>query len=95
MSREPYPDVLEIWGVTWTKAGKVWVGPAITDPEDPMLGTAVTYERIIRKDGHYVLVDLSITLDRFGWDEDVAAGMTLTRADGTVIPLGDPEAEDE
>ena len=32
MSREPYPDVLELWGVTWTKAGKVGGGPAITDP---------------------------------------------------------------
>ena len=60
-----------------------------------MLGTAVTYERIIRKNGHYVLVNPSITLDRFGRDEDAAAGMTLTRADGTMIPRGDPEAEDE
>jgi len=60
-----------------------------------MLGTAVTYERIIRKDGHDVLVNPSITLDRFGYDEDAAAGVTLTRADGTVIPRGDPEAEDE
>ena len=32
MSREPFPDVLEIWDVTWTKAGKVGGGPAITDP---------------------------------------------------------------
>ena len=60
-----------------------------------MLRTAVTNERIIRKDGHYVLVNPSITLDRFGYDEDAAAGVTLTRADGTVIPQGDPEAEDE
>jgi hypothetical protein len=42
-----------------------------------------------------VLVNPSITLDRFGYDEDAAAGVTLTRADGTVIPRGDPEAEDE
>ena len=60
-----------------------------------MLGTAVTYEWVIRKDGHDVVVNPSITLDCFGYDEDAAAGVTLTRADGTVIPRGDPEAEDE
>jgi hypothetical protein len=95
MSRKPYPNLLEIWGVTWTKVGKVGGSPATTDPENPMLGTAVKYERIIRKDGHYVLVNPSITLNRFGCDEDAAAGITLTRTDGTVIPLGDPEAEEE
>jgi hypothetical protein len=65
-----YPDVLEIWGITWTKEGTVWGGPAITDPEDEMLATAVHYERLIRRDGRYVMVDPSLTLDRFGWDED-------------------------
>lgn len=35
MRRERYPDVREIWGVTWTTQGQVWVGPAITDPRTP------------------------------------------------------------
>ncbi len=32
--REPYPNTLSLWGITWTKQGEVWVGPAITDPEE-------------------------------------------------------------
>jgi hypothetical protein len=44
-----------------------------------MLATAVEYERITRRDGRYVMVDPSITLDRFGWDEETAEGMTYTR----------------
>jgi len=63
--RDTWPDVFEIWGVTWAKEGKVWVGPAITDPEDPMLATAVACERIIRRDGRDVMVDPGLTLDRF------------------------------
>jgi len=95
MRRKSYPDVLEIWGVTWTKAGTVWVGPAITEPEDPMLALSVAYERIIHQDGRYVMVDPSITLDRFGWDEDAAEGMTITHPDGSVEPLGDATDEEE
>jgi hypothetical protein len=68
--KEPLPDVLEIWGITWTKQGDVWIGPAITDPEDRMLALAVECQRIERRDGCYVMVDPSITLDRFGWDDD-------------------------
>ena len=70
MSREPYPDTLILWDVTWTKAGMVWVGPAITNPENERLATAVHDERIIRQDGRPVMVDPGIILDRFGWDED-------------------------
>jgi len=67
----PLPDVLEIWGIIWTKQGEVWVGSAITDPEDSMLALAVECQRIERRDGRYVMVDPSITLDRFSWtDED-------------------------
>jgi hypothetical protein len=29
----------------------------------------VVYERIIRRDGRYVMVDPGFTLDRFGWDK--------------------------
>jgi hypothetical protein len=65
-----YPDTLIIWDVTWTKQGEVWVGPAITDPEDPALAPSVAYQRIVRRDGRYVMVDPGLTLDRFGWDED-------------------------
>jgi hypothetical protein len=64
---------LEIWGHTWThtKGRRGWVSPVITDPEDPMLALAVECQRIIRQDGRYVMVDPSITLDRFCWtDED-------------------------
>jgi hypothetical protein len=67
MRRDPWPDVLEVWGVTWTKQGQVWVGPAIADPEDPMLALAVACERIVRRDGRYVMVDPSRALDRFIW----------------------------
>ena len=42
-----------------------------------------------------MLADSSITLDCGGCDEDPATGRTLTRDDGTVIPLGNPETEDE
>jgi hypothetical protein len=65
-----YPDTLIIWDVTWTKQEEVWVGLAITDPEDPALALSVAYQRIVRRDGRYVMVDPGLTLDRFGWDED-------------------------
>jgi hypothetical protein len=82
--RSKSPDVLNIWGITWTKTKwrRGWLGPAITVPEDPMLARAVECQRIIRRDGRYVMVDPSITLDRFGWDED----------DLTITPA--PEAEE-
>jgi hypothetical protein len=69
MSKAKYPDVLEVWGITWTrtKGRRGRIGPAITDPEDPMLATAVEYGRIVRRDGHYVILDPGLTLDRFGW----------------------------
>jgi len=67
---ESYRDTVIISDVTWTKNGTVWVGPAIADPEDPTLALSVEDQRIVRRDGRYVLVDPSITLDRFGWDED-------------------------
>jgi hypothetical protein len=67
MPRRQYPDTIELWGHTWTKHGTVWLGPAIAAPEDPTLALAVTYERIVRRDGRYVMVDPGITLDRFGW----------------------------
>jgi hypothetical protein len=69
MSKAKYPDVLEIWGITWThtKGRRGWVGPAITDPEDKMLATAVECQRIVRRDGHYVMLDPGLTLDRFVW----------------------------
>jgi hypothetical protein len=79
----------------YLKEGHVWVGPAITDPEDPRLALAVACERLIRQDGRDVLVDPGLTLDRFGWDEDAAEGMTLRTPDDTVIPQGDPDAGEE
>jgi hypothetical protein len=87
--------VREIWGVTWTQAGTVWVGPAITDPEDRRLALAVACQRIMRQDGRDVRVDTGITLDRFKWDTDDAEGMTLTQPNGTGIPLEDTEAGEE
>jgi hypothetical protein len=71
MPKEKYPDVLEIWGITWThtKGRRGWVGPAIADPEDRMLALAVECQRIVRRDGRYVMLDPSITLDRFGWSD--------------------------
>jgi hypothetical protein len=69
--RPPLPDVLEIWGIPWTKRGRVWKGPAISAPEDPTLALAVECQRIERRDGRYVMVDPALTLDRFCWtDED-------------------------
>ena len=52
------------------EAGDVWEGPAITGPKDPILALSVEYQRIIRRDGRYVMVDPSITLDRFTWTDD-------------------------
>jgi hypothetical protein len=46
-----------------------------------MLATAVEYQRIVRRDGCYVLLDPSITLDRFGWED---GDLTIT----------DPDAEE-
>ena len=70
--KDTWPDELEISGVTWAKpkGEQGWVGPAITDLEDPRLALLVESERIIRENGRNVLVDLSMTLDRFGWEED-------------------------
>jgi hypothetical protein len=67
--QETRPAMVEIWGITWTTQGNVWIGPAITDPEDPMLKGAVDAQRIIRQDGRYVMVDSWLTLDRFTWEE--------------------------
>ena len=86
MPRARYPDELEVWGITWThtKGRRGWVGPAITDPEGPMLALAVECQRIIRQDGCYVMVDPSITLDRFCWiDEDE---LTILWPDDEVAP---------
>jgi len=87
MSQSKYPRIIELWGHTWTKprGQQVWLGPAITDPEDPALAWAVEYQRIVRRDGRYVLEDPGITLDRFGWDEDAEEGMTWRHADGTLV----------
>jgi len=76
--RSKYPRILELWGHTWTKpkGRRVWLGPAITDPEDHTLAGAVEYQRIVRRDGSYVLEDPGIIFDRFGWDEDAEEGMT-------------------
>jgi hypothetical protein len=93
MRKPRYPDVLEIWDFTWTKRGEVWEGPPTSDPT-AYLPLALELGRIEVRGDRYVIVDPSLTLDRFGWDEDDAEGLTLTRADGTVIPLGDPEAEE-
>jgi hypothetical protein len=57
-----------------------------------MLAMAVAYERIVRRDGYYVMLDPGITPNRFGWSS--GAGLTLTTPDATVIDLG-AEAEDE
>lgn len=87
MPRSTYPRVLELLGHTWRKpkGSQVWLGPAITDPEDPGLAWAVEYQRIVRRNGRYVLEDPGITLDRFGWDEEAAEGMTLRYPDGTLV----------
>jgi hypothetical protein len=63
------------------------------DPEDATLALSVEYQRIIRKDGRYVMLDPGITLDRFGWTEEDAEGLTWRRADGTIIDLEDAEEE--
>lgn len=92
MRREPYPDVLHIWDITWTKRGDVWEGPPTSDPT-PYLPLALELGRIEVQGDRYVMADPGITLDRFGWDEDAAEGMPLTQADGTVIPLDEAEEE--
>jgi hypothetical protein len=85
MPKPTYPDELEVWGLTWThtKGRRGWVGPAITDPEDPRLALAVACERIVRQHGSYVMLDPSITLDRFAWTEEDALIEERTDPDGT------------
>jgi hypothetical protein len=92
MSRAKYSAILELWGHTWahTQGRRGWIGPAITDPEDPTLALAVACERIVRRDGRYVMVDPGLTLDRFGWDEEDAEGLPWTLPDGTSL---DPEED--
>jgi hypothetical protein len=94
MRREPYPDVLEVWGLTRTKRGDVWEGPPTGDPT-PYLPLALELGRIAVRGGRYVMADPGLTLDRFGWDEDDAEGMTLTQAGGTVLPLADTGKAEE
>jgi hypothetical protein len=67
--REPLPDVLEIWGITWTKRGDVWDGPAVGGPDEAMLREARHFKRIEVRDGRYVMVDPWLTLGRFTWTE--------------------------
>lgn len=83
--RDKLPDVIELWDATWTKTPgqRGWIGPAIIDPEDPMLATAVAYQRIIRRGGRYVLLYPRRTLDCFGWSD---GDLTHRNADGEVIP---------
>jgi hypothetical protein len=70
MSRDPSPDVLHLWGITWTKRGDVWEGPPTSDPT-PCLPLALELGRIEVRGDRYVMTDPSITLDRFTWtDED-------------------------
>ena len=66
--RDPYPDVLHLWDVTWTKRGDMWEGPPITDPT-PFLPLALELGRIAVRGDRYVMTDPSITLDRFTWPE--------------------------
>jgi hypothetical protein len=69
MPRAKLPDILEFWGYTWThiKGRRGWLGPAIT--EAPELAWAVECERVIRRDGRYVMLNPWITLNRFGWSD--------------------------
>jgi hypothetical protein len=66
MRPDPYPDVLELWGLTWTKHGGVWEGPPTSDPT-PFLPLALELGRIAVGGDRYVLVDPGLTLDRYGW----------------------------
>jgi hypothetical protein len=92
--KSKYPRIIELWDHTWRKprGGQVWLGPEITDPEDPTLAMCVQNQRIVRRHGRYVLEDPGITLNRFGWDEEAAEGMTWRRADGTRV---DRDADEE
>jgi hypothetical protein len=68
MSRDPYPAVLELWGLTWTKAGDVWQGPPTSDPT-PFLPLALELGRIAVRGNRYVVVHPGLTLDQFGWED--------------------------
>jgi hypothetical protein len=68
MRRSNAPDVLEVWGLTWTRRGDVWEGPPTSDPA-PFLPLALELGRIEVRGDRYVMVDPRITLDRFGWEE--------------------------
>jgi hypothetical protein len=76
MPRASYPDVLEVWGITWTKRGGVWEGPLVSDPT-PALATSLELGRIEIRGDRYVMVDPGITFDRFGWED---GDLTLTQA---------------
>jgi hypothetical protein len=66
MSRDPWPDVLHLWDVVWTKHGDVWEGPPTSDPT-PSLPLALELGRIEVRADRYVMTDPGRTLDRFGW----------------------------
>jgi hypothetical protein len=67
--REPWPDVLHIWRITWTKRGDVWEGPLVGGPDDRMLREAVRYERIEVRGDRYVMGHPERTMDRTTWYE--------------------------
>jgi hypothetical protein len=69
MRRSNAPDVLEVWGLTWTKRGDVWEGP-LTSDLTPFLPLALELGRIEVRGDRYVMVDPGLTLDRFVWTDD-------------------------
>jgi hypothetical protein len=40
-------------------------------------------------------LDPGITLNRFGWDEDAAEGMSWRTPEGPIIPWDEEEAEED
>lgn len=103
MSPDVQPPIIERYGYTWIQhPDGLYYGPSYPGEEDTLVflegeGT-LGHRSVARGEDRYFLrhpEEEEPRSDRFGWAEDAAEGMTLRKPDGTVIPLGDQEEEDE
>jgi hypothetical protein len=103
MSPDVQPPILDRYGYTWVQhPDGLYYGPAYPGADNTLRdleadGT-LGHSAVRRGDDRYFLrhpEQEEPRSERFSWDEDAAEGMTLRKPDGTVIPLGEAEAEEE
>jgi hypothetical protein len=103
MSPDVQPPILERYGYTWVQhPDGLYYGPSYPGGDgllrDLEADGTLGHSSVRRGEYRYLLCHPEAAEDRgdrFCWTEDDAEGLTLTQPDGTAIPLGDAEAEDE